>query len=86
MQAIRTEDEEAQQEAAHRIIQIAKRWMIRWWSESKLANGKPLLWIPIKHSHHIYLEWTEDEQAHLKTLVERYTLQGASGTWRVLRW
>jgi len=46
MHAIRTEDQEAQQDAAHRMIQIAKPWTIRRWSESKLANGKPLVQIP----------------------------------------
>jgi hypothetical protein len=46
MHAIRTEDQEAQQDAAHRMIQNAKPWTIRSWSESKLANGKPLVRIP----------------------------------------
>jgi len=32
------------------------------------------------------LEWTDEEQAQLKTLVERYTSQGASAAWRVHRW
>jgi len=86
MHAIRTEDEEAQQDVAHQMIQIAKPWMIRRWSESKLANGKPLVRIPKENVHLIDLEWTEDAQAKLKTLVERYTLQGASGAWRVHRW
>jgi len=86
MHAIRTKDEEAQQDAAHWMIQIAKPWTIRQWSESKLANGKPLVQIPKEKAHVINLEWTEDKQAHLKTLVERYTLRGASGAWRVHRW
>jgi len=46
MHAMQTKDEEAQQDAAHRMIQIAKPWTIRWSSESKLANGKPLVQIP----------------------------------------
>jgi len=71
MHAIRTKDEEAQQDAAHWMIQIAKPWTIRRWSESKLANGKPLLRIPKEKAHLIDLEWTEEEQAHLMTLVER---------------
>jgi len=86
MHAIRTEDEEAQQEAAHRMIQIAKPWTIRGWPETKLANGKPLVQIPKENAELIDLEWTEEEQAHLKTLVERYTLRGASGAWRVHTW
>jgi hypothetical protein len=31
MHAIRTEDNDAQQDAAHVLIPIAKPWMIRWW-------------------------------------------------------
>jgi len=38
MDAIRTKDKEAQQDAAHRMIKNAKPWTIRQWSESKLAN------------------------------------------------
>ena len=69
MHAIRTKHRESQQDVAHRVIQIAKPWMIRRWSESKLANGKPLVWIPTEDAHLIDLEWTQEEQAHLKTLV-----------------
>jgi len=79
MHAIWTENEEAQQDAAHQMIQIAKPWMISRWLGSKLANGNPLVRIPKENAHQIDLEWTEDEQAKLKTLVERYTLRGASG-------
>ena len=86
MHGIRTKDEEAQQDAAHRMIQIAKPWMIRRWSESKLGNGKPLVRIPKEYAHLIDLEWTEEEQAHLETQVERYTSEGTSGAWRVHRW
>jgi len=70
MHAIRTEDQDAQQDAAHRMIQIAKPWTIRRCSESKLANGKPLVGIPKENTHLVDLEWTEEEQASLKTLVE----------------
>jgi len=86
MHAIRTEDQEAQQDGAHRMIQITKPWTIRRWSESKLTNGKPLVWIPKEKAHLVDLEWTEEEQAKLKTLVERYASQGASAAWRVHRW
>jgi len=86
MHAIRTEDEEAQPDAAHQIIQIAKPWTMRTWSESKLANRKPPLRIPKENPHLIDLKWNEDEQAKLKALVERYTSHGASGAWRVQRW
>jgi hypothetical protein len=61
MHAIRTEDQDAQQDAAHRMIQIAQPWTIRRWSESKLANVKPLVPIPKEHAHLVDLQWTEDE-------------------------
>jgi hypothetical protein len=86
MHAIWTEDEEAQHDAAHRMIQIAKPWTIRRWSESKLATGKPLVRIPKENAPLVDLEWTEDEQAKLKALVERYTSRGSAGAWRVHRW
>ena len=86
MHAILTEDEEAQQNAAHGMIQIARLWTIRRWSESNLANGKPLIRIPKQNAHPVDLEWTEDEEAKVQTLVERYTSRGPSGAWRVHRW
>jgi hypothetical protein len=45
------------------MIHIAKPWTIRRWSESKLANGKPLVRIPNENVHIVDLEWTEEEQA-----------------------
>jgi len=84
--AIWTKDEEAQQDAAHQMMQIAKPWTIRRWSESKLANGKRLVRIPNENAHLIDLEGTVEEQAPLQTLVERYSLRGASGAWRVHKW
>jgi hypothetical protein len=86
MHVIRTEDEEAQQDAAHQMIQIAKPWTIRRWSESQLANGNPLVQIPNENAHLIDLEWTEDKQAKLKALGGKYTSRGSSGAWRVHRW
>jgi hypothetical protein len=65
MHAIGTEDQDAQQNAAHQMIQISKPWTIRRWSESKLANGKPLVRIPKENAHLVDLEWTEEEQAKL---------------------
>jgi len=38
----------------------------------KVVIGEPLVRIPKKNAQLIDLEWTEEEQAHLKTLVERY--------------
>ena len=52
----------------------------------KLANGKPLVRIPKENAHLVDRKLTEDKQAKLETLVERYTSQGASGAWRVHRW
>jgi hypothetical protein len=71
MLSIRMEDQDAQQDAAHCMIRIAKPWKIRKWSESKLPNGRPQVRIPKENAHLVDLEWTEDEQAQLKTLVER---------------
>jgi hypothetical protein len=71
MHAMQTECEEAQQNAAHRMIQILTPWTIRRWSESKLANGKPLVQILMENAHLVELEWTEDDPAKLKALMER---------------
>jgi len=70
MHAMRTEDQDTQQDAAHRMIQIAKPWTIRRWPESKLAKGKHLVRIPKENAHLVDLEWTVEEEAKLKTLVE----------------
>jgi hypothetical protein len=73
LHAIRTKDKEAQQNAAHRMIQIAIPWPKRWWAESQQAIGKPLVRKPNENAHLLDLEWTEEEQAHLQTLMQRYT-------------
>jgi hypothetical protein len=86
MNAIWTEDRDAQQDAAHRMIPNAKPWTIPRRSESNLVNGKPLVRIPKDYAHLVDLEWTEDKHSKLNTLVERYTSGGASGAWRVHRW
>jgi hypothetical protein len=67
------------------MIQLAKPWTFRRGSESKLCNGKPLVRTPKENAQLIDLEWTEEEQAWLKTMVDRYTSRGASGAWRVHR-
>ena len=84
--AIWTEDHDAQQDEAKRTIQIAMFWTIRRWSELQLAHWKPLVQIPKTNAHFPYLKCTEEEHAERETLVETYTLQRASGVWRVLRW
>jgi len=83
MHAIWNEDKEAQQDAVHRMIQIATSWMIRKWSHSKLTNRKPILRIQNQNAHLFASDRTEDEKAQLKPVVERFTLRGASESWRV---
>lgn len=51
MHPSQTEDEEAQLDAVHRMIQIAKSWMKRRWSESNLGNRRPPVQIPKKIAH-----------------------------------
>jgi hypothetical protein len=46
------------------MFQIAKPWMIRRWSESKLGNGLPPVQIPQENAQFVYLEWTDEEQAN----------------------
>ena len=53
---------------------------------NRIANEKPLVRIPKENTHHIDLEWTEDEHSTLKTLLETYTSQGDSGACMVYRW
>jgi len=83
MYAMQTADDKAQQAEARRLIQIAMPWTIRRWSESKLANGKPPIQIPMENTHLIDLQWTADGPVRLKNFVERYTSWGASAAWRV---
>jgi hypothetical protein len=85
MHAIRTEDYDPQQNAAHQVIQIAKLWTIRRWSESKLENRRPLVQIPKQNAHLGDRKWNENEPGKLRTIVEKYTSQGASGAGRVYR-
>jgi hypothetical protein len=67
------------------MIQFAKPWTFRRGSESKLCNGKPLVRTPKENAQLIDLKWTEEEQAWLKTIVDRYTSRCASRAWRVHR-
>jgi hypothetical protein len=67
MHAIRTEDQDTQQNAAHRMIKIAKPSKIRRWSESKLMNRKPLILIPMGNAHLVDFKWNDDEQAKLRS-------------------
>jgi hypothetical protein len=70
MHALWTEGQDAQQDAAHRVIQIANPWTIGRWSESKLANLKLLVPIRKENAQLVDFEWTAEGQAKLKTLVE----------------
>jgi len=63
MHAIQREDEDTQQDAVHRLRQIADPSTILRWSESKLAIGQQCSWITKKHALLNDLEWTEDKQA-----------------------
>jgi hypothetical protein len=60
MHAIWTEDQDAQKDMAHRMIQIAKPWTIRRWSESRHVNGKPFVLILKENARLVDLEWTEE--------------------------
>jgi len=68
---IQTEDEEAQQDAAHRMILIAEHWTIRRWSVSKLSNGSPPVRLPKANASLIDVERIEQDRAKLKTVLER---------------
>lgn len=48
----------------------------------KIVNQKLLAWIPKKSVPCVEFLLTEEEQAMLKTPVERDTLQGHSVVWR----
>ncbi|KAF8249294.1 hypothetical protein K440DRAFT_216995 [Wilcoxina mikolae CBS 423.85] len=69
-----------------KIIRVARPWTIRRWSESKQANGEPLVKVPKDNAHLINLQWTTEEQAKLQQLVDHYESQGEGGTWRVHQW
>jgi len=86
MHAIHTEGKEARQDVVHQMIQSAKGWTVRRWLEFIQANRILLVLILMENVHFIDSEWTEDNQAKLKTCVQRYTSLGASGAWRVNRW
>lgn len=84
--AIQTKHNEAQNNVAHWMIHIAKPWAIRRWSEFNLVNGILYVQIPQENQHLVDLEWTQNQQAELKTFPHWYTVQGSSECWRVLRW
>jgi hypothetical protein len=71
MHAIRTEDQNAQLDATHWMIHIAKPWKISRGSESQLGNRKPPVLVPIRNPHSVDFEWPEEEEAKRPTLLER---------------
>jgi len=81
--AMKTEDEETQQNAVHWMIQIAKPWMRRRWSESTITNGKLFITIPKANAHLLDVVFTDDEDTKLKVRVQRYTSRGTAGARRV---
>jgi len=85
MYAIWTEYQEAQQDEAHRMLHSAKPGRIRRWSDSELANWQLLARILLKNLQRVDVEWTDNDPAIQKTLVDRFTRQGATGAWRVKR-
>jgi len=54
--AIWTENQDARQDAAHRMIQNAIPWTIRRCSESNNAYGKLLVWMPKDNAHLVDLK------------------------------
>jgi len=78
MHGIRTDHIEAQQDAAHQMLQIAKPSTIKRWLELKLDNGNWLIWILNKIAHLINPQWTEVQQP--KQPVERGALSCISET------
>jgi len=86
MHAIRTEHNNAQPDAAHQMIQITMPWTSRRCSELELVYGKPLVRTLKENAHLADLELTEDKQAKLSTLGERYTSWGASRVWWIYEW
>ena len=68
-QGIRSDDDKAPKAASEQIIRIAKPWTIRRWSESKLADGEPLVEMPKVNKHIVNLTWTMAEQQTLQQLV-----------------
>ena len=79
-----------QQAAAAEMIEVARPWTIRRWTESKLESGAPLVPIPAEIVHQVPLEWTPEEQERLAGVVKRLheqTLTDLRGVaWRVHRW
>jgi hypothetical protein len=81
---------EEQQEAAQAVIDAIHPWMIRRWSESRMASGAPLVPIPHATHHAVSLEWTIQEQREMGEVVARLKKQRLEGefgvAWRIHRW
>lgn len=70
MNAIQTEDEVAHQDAVHQMLQIAKSWKVRRWSELNLVTGKPPVQISMQSVLFIGFDWTKAMDGKLMALVE----------------
>jgi len=57
MNAIRTEDQDAQQNAAHWTIQVSEPWIISQWTKLHIANGKQVVRTLKKNALLGNLEW-----------------------------
>jgi hypothetical protein len=81
---------EAQQEAASVMTEVAHPWTIRRWTESRLASGAPLVYIPSEDFHPVALEWSQEEQKQLNDVATRLKRQKHEGehgiAWRIHRW
>jgi hypothetical protein len=62
MYDFQTEDHDPQQDAVRWIIENAKLWIMKRWSESQLTNGKLLVWIVTENAHLVDLDQTKEEQ------------------------
>jgi hypothetical protein len=60
VQSVRTDNQDAQQDAAHRMIPIAKPWLIRRRSELKPGHGITPVWIAKMNAHLDDLKWTKE--------------------------
>ena len=72
------------------MINVVRPWMIRWWTESKLASAAPLISIPTEIIDRVLLRRTAEEQERLATpcgRLQQQTLMKEHGVaWRVHSW
>jgi hypothetical protein len=83
MLVIWAEDEEAQLDKAHWMVQTATCQMIWKQLECQLLNGNPLMCVLKGNLYLVDLELTKVDQARLKALVEAYISQCDCGGWSI---